>query len=203
MMEGFSLIELLVSIAVVVILAALVVALTPSIRDRSNSAITTSNMRQIVMAFNLYANDHGGQFPPAQNKSGSDIETWRQRVIFREGYIKDVDVFNNPTNRALRDGKGLGSGDMFIVGADKNTSFSSKVTIDAGWGKGDIVNTPTTIFSDLNVPILWDHRADTLWDGNKMTTDDGTPGGYFAYTDGEIRLIGPPSNVIREKQDFD
>lgn len=199
---GFTLIELLMCIAVIAILATILIVQIPRMRLKSESVITISNMRQIVAAFNLYANEHDGQFPPAQNKSGTDKETWRQRIVFREGYITDYEVFNNPTNRRLRDNKGLGSVSMFVVGADQNTSFSSDVTVDVGWGSGEMVATPVTLFSNLDVPILWDHRADTLWIGNKMTTDDGTPGGYFAYTDGEVRLIGPPSHVIRGEADL-
>ncbi|WP_269523040.1 type II secretion system protein [Coraliomargarita parva] len=200
--KAFTLIELLMCIAVIAVLSALLIAQMPKLRLKSESVKTISNMRQIVAAMGLYANDHNGVLLPQYNSSGSDKETWRQRVIFQEGYIRDYEIFNNPTNRRLRDGGGLGGGNMFVTGSGKNTSFSSGWKIYTEWKIGAAVVTPETMYSDLNVPILWDHRADRLWTGNKMTTFDGNSGGHFAYADGEVRLIGPPSHVIRGEPDF-
>ncbi|MGE9289698.1 MAG: hypothetical protein ACQKBT_01830 [Puniceicoccales bacterium] len=187
----------MLSVFVIGILFGIVMGVVPQIRIRSESVVTISNMRQIVAAMNLYANEHGGDLPPRYNETMSDRETWRQRQIFALGYVDDVEIFNNPTNRRLRDGAGLGGGDMFIVGADQNTSFSSSWKIYTEWEIGPSVETPENLYSNLDVPILWDHRADRLWSENYVTTSEGTPGGHFAYVDGEVRLIGPPDHVIR------
>ena len=63
MRSAFSLVELLVSIAVICLLAALVFPLLKSVKARQDAAVCASNLHQIGVGMYLYAQDNGGTLP--------------------------------------------------------------------------------------------------------------------------------------------
>jgi prepilin-type N-terminal cleavage/methylation domain-containing protein/prepilin-type processing-associated H-X9-DG protein len=58
---GFTLIELLVVIAVIAILAALLLPVLSTAKEKAYRAQSMSNLRQLGLAWHLYADDHNGQ----------------------------------------------------------------------------------------------------------------------------------------------
>ena len=64
--RGFTLLEVLVVAAVLVILAALATAAVVSSRERADGTRCASNLRQLSGANLLYAADHDGWYVPAQ-----------------------------------------------------------------------------------------------------------------------------------------
>ncbi|MEM0965796.1 MAG: prepilin-type N-terminal cleavage/methylation domain-containing protein [Verrucomicrobiota bacterium] len=78
--SGFTLIELLTVIAIIGILAAIIVPILGGVRERSNGAKSTSNLRQMGAALSLSVNDHppqasiigDGRFPAAWGTYGAD-----------------------------------------------------------------------------------------------------------------------------------
>ncbi len=60
-MIGFTLIELLVVIAVIAILAALLLPALSTAKEKAHRAQSMSNLRQLGLAWQLYADDHNGQ----------------------------------------------------------------------------------------------------------------------------------------------
>ena len=61
MQRGFTLIELLVVIAMIAILAALLLPALGKARERTRGIQCLNNTRQLVMAWQLYADDHAGR----------------------------------------------------------------------------------------------------------------------------------------------
>jgi len=61
--SGFTLIELLTVIAIVGVLAAILIPVIGSVRDKAKIAQCTSNLRQMGTAINLYTSDHNGKYP--------------------------------------------------------------------------------------------------------------------------------------------
>lgn len=68
---GFTLIELLTVIAIIGILAAIIIPTVGEVRKTAKAAVCKSNLRQMGMAFNLYANANNG-FLPAPRAIGGD-----------------------------------------------------------------------------------------------------------------------------------
>lgn len=66
---AFTLIELLTVIAIIGILAAILIPVVGAVRESARSAQCKSNLRQWHSAAIMYANDHDGRMPRAQQKT--------------------------------------------------------------------------------------------------------------------------------------
>jgi prepilin-type N-terminal cleavage/methylation domain-containing protein/prepilin-type processing-associated H-X9-DG protein len=68
--DGFTLIELLVVIAIIAILAHVLFAVFAQARKKSHATACLSNMRQVGMALQMYAQDYDERLPPANVVAG-------------------------------------------------------------------------------------------------------------------------------------
>ena len=76
--RGFTLIELLVVITIIAILAALLFPVFAQARSKAMQIVCLSNVRQLALAFLMYADDYDGSLPPASimNSDWSYEWTW-------------------------------------------------------------------------------------------------------------------------------
>ncbi len=91
--RAFTLIELLVVIAIIGILAALLFPGIKSALAARDESVALSNMRQIGVGFNLYANDHSYLLPGrAEPPAGSNgpVDKWPALI---GAYLNDFRVF--------------------------------------------------------------------------------------------------------------
>lgn len=61
--RGFTLVELLVVVAIIAVLISILLPATRRAREAANRTVCLSNLRQFGLAFQLYANDHRNQIP--------------------------------------------------------------------------------------------------------------------------------------------
>lgn len=87
--QGFTLIELLVVIAIIGVLAALIAPAIANTRERAHAVGCMNNMKQIVVAALIYADEHGETIPDVTELSS---------------YLDDEDVYICP--RDTRSGLG-------------------------------------------------------------------------------------------------
>ena len=95
--RAFTLIELLVVVAIVAVLAALLLPVLTQARESGRNAACISNLRQMGLAFALYADDYDDYLP------SYDTWLWRTREHLASGdlypFIRSVDVYVCPTDR--------------------------------------------------------------------------------------------------------
>ena len=77
MKRGFTLIELLVVIAIIAVLAAILFPVFATARGKARQTVCTSNLRQIGLALQMYAQDYDGMVPFA--KDASDVSASESR----------------------------------------------------------------------------------------------------------------------------
>ncbi|RYG37884.1 prepilin-type N-terminal cleavage/methylation domain-containing protein [bacterium] len=63
--RGFTLVEILVVLAIVGVLAGLTFSVASAVRNRTIHTVCATNLHQLGTALHLYANDHDGWVPPA------------------------------------------------------------------------------------------------------------------------------------------
>jgi prepilin-type N-terminal cleavage/methylation domain-containing protein/prepilin-type processing-associated H-X9-DG protein len=113
--RGFTLVELLAVIAIIAILATLTLYLVNDMTEKARQAKSIANMRSLGDAFQMYANDNDGLYPPRPRGVPSSAmepkyEGWvagslnsgnfsaRDGALFE--YVGDEEVFISPSQVA-------------------------------------------------------------------------------------------------------
>ena len=78
--RGFTLVELLIVIAIVAVLAALSFMLAPRMRRAALTATSIGNMRQIHVLMMQYTGEHNGQYPISVYQDEAGSPCWRRKI---------------------------------------------------------------------------------------------------------------------------
>src|SRR5438552_758792 len=96
---AFTLIELLVVIAVIATLAAILFPIFARARERARAVACVAHIRQIGLAFTMYADDYDGQFVP---EFAVDVSLYDevQKMWWRQlqPYIRSLTILHCPSD---------------------------------------------------------------------------------------------------------
>jgi len=95
MRKGFTLIELLVVIAIIAILAAILFPVFSRAREKARQTNCLSNVKQLVLGINMYAQDYDESLVYNTYGLGPDW-TWRSAIL---PYVKNAQIFQCPSKK--------------------------------------------------------------------------------------------------------
>lgn len=91
--RAFTLVEVLIVIALVLLLVALVVPALRSVRKEAKRVVCGSNLRQVGLSLEMYAGDNGDMFPPRPN----GLPVYEKELVMLLGPYVDGRVLRCPS----------------------------------------------------------------------------------------------------------
>jgi len=94
--KGFTLIELLVVISIIGVLASMILTSLTLARQKARDALRISDIQNIELALQFYANDNGGNFPGSTPTYDASANNWTllQAALMNYNSKLPVDPFN-------------------------------------------------------------------------------------------------------------
>lgn len=131
--HGFTLVELLVTMTIVIILVAISFTIFRSVRTSADVAVATSRLRGLAQANINYATDHNGRFVPifAFDERGSSGEHWIYNPEFWEMFGGDQSFLEDPEEHEGKDGYPESVLDPVVVRA--KARYWSRVSASFGY----------------------------------------------------------------------
>ncbi len=185
--KAFTLVELLVVISVMALLMGILMPMLATARRYSKEIFCLNNLRQMLLAVNVYTNDNDGYYPPAYyRKNGTDyrwdfntekdwstqpatVEVW-PGLLWQGTTIEKIQQcpsFNGQSNTAA---------DPY-TGYNYNTSY-------LGHDESRIVQPDNT--TELPLPDVGSAKKDAPMLPTANVLDVGTPQATAIFGDGEV-----------------
>jgi len=87
---GFTLVELLVVVAIIALLIAILLPSLGRVRELATRAVCASNQRQIALTTLTYATEYRGRFPSTTRDNGFEHASWIHSTVYET--LRDGDV---------------------------------------------------------------------------------------------------------------
>ena len=143
--NGFTLVELLVVVAIIAVIAALLFPVFSQSREKARATACFSNYHQIGSAVQMYASDFDGDTPP-------DGGSFSGIILDCKPYLKDPTVFACPDDfdreREMR------------PGTYRMPSLYQGKPINCGWADPYSPTLPTPITHSSTTPLMYEAEQD-------------------------------------------
>jgi len=190
--RGYTLIEILVVIAIVAVLASILFSVFSGAKENARRTTCQSNLKQLATAMQQYVQDNGGVYPvnPAR---------WSDAVY---PYVKNSEVFSCPDQPSdgVRDHLAVTSGPVdYTYNVTRLATFPPPYPTHQIFGTAEtLLSTPATIW--LNVDASWSNSEGDFYFRTVPKTSCGrsfwgstlhSGGGNYSYLDGHVKWLTP------------
>ena len=192
--DGFTLTELLVSLALISVVAAVVTAPVVNARNKARRARCTANLEQVSKAVLGFCEDHNKTLPAPQAGVQGDLSWWYKEQVKSYAGLKEPSspsdsVFACPDDRSYSDPKPFSQTARFDYGSYSFNGLTLPgVPSIAGWALSAIRNPRKTLLVmewSAHAPLSW-HNSRT---GKKNAPFYRDAENVVSFIDGHVSFI--------------
>ena len=176
---GFSLVELLVTLALLSVLSVMLYGFASASHQRSQKKLCADNLQKIYLALQIYANDFGGRLP--QDTNAMTSEPVLNELVPR--YTADTSIFICPGGR-----------DSQIASGEPLVKHKISYAYYMGYRlPSSPVGTPIVLMSDRQMDTGPKHAGELVFSPNGKSPGNNHHkyGGNFLFSDGSVQATGP------------
>ena len=176
---GFSLLELLITMALMVILTTMMYGFASAKHQRNQKQLCADNLQKIYLAMQIYANDFGGKLP--ENTNAATSEEVLDKLVPR--YTADTSIFICPGGRDSQ----IPSGEPL---AKHKISYAYYMGNQLPTNENA---TPFVLMSDRQINTEPKRAGELVFspDGKSPGNNHHKYGGNFLFSDGSVKASGP------------
>jgi prepilin-type N-terminal cleavage/methylation domain-containing protein/prepilin-type processing-associated H-X9-DG protein len=167
---GFTLVELLVVMAILTILAGMLLPALASAREKGRRTVCLNNLKQLGYQIRLYSSDNAERFPSAPAVTGTALGSFG---LLTNAFAPAYKVWICPSDRDVSPGSAAGM-------TSSNLSYAY-----GGFGLTESVHPDTPIACDRS--SAGDPTGYQPWNGNAWTHK--SDGGNVLFADGHVAWI--------------
>ena len=151
--RGFTLVELLIVVAIIAILAAIILAVFPRVRAMSRTAACASNVKQLVAAARMYADDHDRRLVPARTRGAPAPSRGYTWCVLLQPYMKNEQILICPADPDPRP-------TARSTCLPHSYGINYQLTFNIGWGSTNLARSMTHVHQHSETILFFDMKSE-------------------------------------------